>query len=76
MAYVRTGYYKDSAMIEGSPITVCRRCGTAYSAVVMGMCLECDRSDWDLCSDLMNREDYIFSSAVDEKTIKKAVPHE
>jgi hypothetical protein len=57
-------------MIEGSPITVCRRCGTAYSKVVMGECLECDRADWDLCSDLIKREDYIFMDAVDKKGTK------
>ena len=58
-------------MIEGSPITVCRKCGTAYSQVVMGLCIECDREDWDLCTDLMNREDYIFSSAKDDVAKKK-----
>jgi len=58
-------------MIEGSPITVCRRCGTAYSQIVMGICLECDRADWDLCADLINREDYIFSSAKDDVAKKK-----
>ena len=39
-------------MIEGSPITVCRKCGTAYSQVVLGTCLECDREDWELCKDI------------------------
>lgn len=53
-------------MIEGSPITVCRRCGTAYSQVVMGMCLECDRDDWDLCR-LIDEEKFIFMPATDPK---------
>lgn len=52
-------------MIEGSPITVCRKCGTAYSQVVLGTCSECDRADWDLCADLIKREDYIFMNAHD-----------
>lgn len=52
MAYVRTGYYKDPAMIEGSPITVCRRCGTADAQVVLGTCKICDQADWELCVDL------------------------
>ncbi len=56
-------------MIEGSPITVCRRCGTAYSQVVMGMCLDCDRDDWELCK-LMEAEKYIFAAAQDEKAVK------
>ena len=58
-------------MIEGSPITVCRRCGSAYSQVVLGSCSECDRADWELCTDLLDREKYIFMDAVD----KKAVPN-
>ena len=66
VAYVRTGYYKDSAMIEGSPITVCRRCGAAYSQVVMGACLECDRADWELCK-LIDEEKFIFMPAKDPK---------
>jgi hypothetical protein len=57
-------------MIEGSPITVCRRCGTAYSQVVLGSCSECDRVDWELCSDLIKREDYIFMGAVDKGVVK------
>ncbi len=44
-------------MIEGSPITVCRRCGTAYSAVVLGSCSECDRADWELCADIAKPEE-------------------
>lgn len=43
-------------MIEGSPITVCRRCGSAYSAVVLGVCMECDRDDWELCADIVKPE--------------------
>lgn len=56
-------------MIEGSPITVCRRCGTAYSQVVLGSCSECDRADWELCTDLLEREKYIFMNAVDKKAV-------
>ena len=48
-------------MIEGSPITVCRRCGAAYSQVVMGACLECDRADWELCK-LIESENFIRMS--------------
>ncbi len=44
-------------MIEGSPITVCRRCGSAYSQVVLGACSECDRGDWELCADISKPED-------------------
>lgn len=47
-------------MIEGSPITVCRKCGTAYSQVVLGTCLECDVADLDLGVELIKREDYVF----------------
>lgn len=39
-------------MIEGSPITVCRRCGTADAQVVMGACKVCDQADWELCADI------------------------
>lgn len=55
-------------MIEGSPITMCRRCGAAYSAVVLGTCAECDRVDWELCK-LIDSEDYIFMSATDKKAV-------
>jgi len=59
-------------MIEGSPITVCRKCGTAYSQVVLGTCLECDRGDWELCK-LIESEEFIRMSgkelkAKDERT--------
>jgi hypothetical protein len=53
-------------MIEGSPITVCRRCGTAYSQVVLGTCSECDRADWELCG-LIDSEGYIFMTDKDKK---------
>lgn len=58
-------------MIEGSPITVCRRCGSAYSQVVLGACSECDRGDWELCTELTKREDYIAdqSKMVDKKEV-------
>lgn len=55
-------------MIEGSPITVCRRCGTAYSAVVLGTCSECDREDWELCN-LIDEEAYIFMPAKGKKAV-------
>lgn len=55
-------------MIEGSPITVCRKCGAAYSQVVMGACLECDRGDWELCK-LIDGEEYIFMPAQDKKVV-------
>lgn len=45
-----------TSLIEGSPITVCRRCGSAYSAVVLGVCMECDRDDWELCADIVKPE--------------------
>ena len=49
--------HKNHKMIEGSPITVCRKCGTAYSAVVLGSCSECDRADWELCADIAKPEE-------------------
>ncbi len=55
-------------MIEGSPITVCRRCGAAYSQVVMGTCLECDRADWLLCG-LIDSEKFIFMNGKDMKVV-------
>jgi hypothetical protein len=55
-------------VIEGSPITICRRCGVAYSQVVMGTCLECERSDWELCK-IINQENYIFTQTQDKKTL-------
>ena len=55
-------------MIEGSPITVCRKCGAAYSQVVMGVCLECDRTDCELCR-LIDQEEYIFMPAQDKKVV-------
>ncbi len=55
-------------MIEGSPITVCRRCGTAYSQVVMGTCSECDKEDWALCR-LIDSENFIFMSAKESKAV-------
>jgi len=55
-------------LIEGSPITVCRKCGAAYSQVVMGACLECDRDDWELCK-LIDQEKYIFMPAQDKKVV-------
>ena len=59
---------RRSTVIEGSPITVCRRCGAAYSQVVMGACLECDRGDWELCK-LIDQENYIFMPAQDKKVV-------
>lgn len=44
-------------MIEGSPITVCRKCGAAYSQVVLGTCAECDRGDWELCAEIVKPEE-------------------
>ncbi len=56
MVYTKDGS-RGAALIEGSPITVCRKCGTAYSAVVLGTCSECDRGDWELCADISKPED-------------------
>jgi len=66
-------------MIEGSPITVCRRCGTAHSQVVMGSCLDCDRADWELCK-LIDAEEYIRMSGKDHvgdanEMMKRTVAH-
>lgn len=53
-------------MIEGSPITVCRRCGAANSQVVLGTCMECDRADWELCK-LIESEEFIRMSGKELK---------
>ena len=60
---------QDTEMIEGSPITVCRRCGTAYSAVVLGTCQECDRADWELCGPITTESGNISSKLVFEKAV-------
>lgn len=44
-------------MIEGSPITVCRRCGSPWCSVVTQVCPECDRADWELCGEIKKPED-------------------
>lgn len=59
---------RGAALIEGSPITVCRRCGTAYSQVVLGTCSECDKADWLLCG-LIDSENFIFMSAKESKAV-------
>ena len=56
MVYPKDGNRRPP-LIEGSPITVCRRCGSAYSAVVLGTCSECDRGDWELCADIVKPEE-------------------
>lgn len=57
-------------MIEGGPITVCRRCGSADAQVVFGSCRFCDESDWELCG-LIKKEDYIFDAVNIERANNK-----
>ena len=55
---------RRTALIEGSPITVCRECGDAYSSVFLHTCENCERLAWDLCQKIDDAKRIAIEKAV------------
>lgn len=67
MVYPEDGN-RRTPLIEGSPITVCKRCGCPFCSVVIDVCPQCDLDQWATYSTVLTPDEKRFIER--EKFIK------